>query len=302
MTRLTTFLALATLLIAWPVNAQEETVELEAGNLAETVELEAGTFVPAVLTENINTNFQAAGGTIYFLVTEDVAVHDKILIRKGAIVKARLSNVSGRGMVGKGAGANLQFSNVIAVDGTAVRLFKENINLSGAGMSTRGIIGLGLFAKGGAAYVFRGIEYDLTVALDTDINYDENMPVEEEPQARLQTSAEFEGIRKKIRFGRIKSGDDIKLTISLTPELASLVQEIPSTVEIVESNGIKLVTPSNPIRVEKGFDTLTATFDFWSAIKYAQPGLRNQMTIRLQLSDGSYAEAVAHLSVEWNLK
>jgi hypothetical protein len=161
---------------------------------------------------------------------------------------------------------------------------------------------LGLFAKGRAGYVLRGLEYEATVAQDRTINTEKAKLLPSVKEAAFHTSAKF-GAVSTVKFSKGKRGKDIVLEVALTPEIASLVREDPSAVEIVEVLNDVLHKPIHPIVVEvdPANSLLKATFDWWSIIKYSLPE-QTPMTVQLTLSDGQLAQALATLESKWKLK
>ena len=269
-----------------------------------TVTLIGGTTVPVVLTENINSKYNTTGALVYLRVTEDIKVGDKVAIPKGALVKAKIGDIAKRGMMGKAGGLTFHPVAVAALDGQWVSVDREDFGAHGGGASVGGIVGMGLFAKGAAGYVLRGTEYEVTVRRDAVIDTGKRKPLAALRKADFQTAAKFQVVKKKIKFARGKPGDDFVLDITLTQDITSLVQQKPSAVRIVEILDHVLRKPIKPIKVvidPKKDNFLSATFAWWSLVKYAQPG-KTPMTVQLELADGRLAQAQATLETEWKLK
>jgi len=269
-----------------------------------TVTLVGGTTVPIELTENINTKYNTTGALVYLRVTEDIKVGNKVAIPKGALVKAKIGGIAKRGMMGKAGGLTFHPVAVAALDGQWISLDREDFGAGGGGASIGGIVGMGLFAKGAAGYVLRGTEYEVTVRRDAVIDTGKRKPLASLRKADFQTSAKFQAVKKKIKFARGKPGMDFVLDVTLTQDITSLVQQKPSAIEIVEILDHVLRKPIKPINVvldPKKNNFISATFDWWSLVKYAQPG-KTPMTVQLKLSDGRLAQAEATLETEWKLK
>jgi hypothetical protein len=269
-----------------------------------TVVLEGGTVVPVELTENINSKYNTTGALVYLRVTEDIKVGNKVAIPKGALVKAKIGDIAKRGMMGKAGGLTFHPVAVAALDGQWVSVDREDFGAHGGGASVGGIVGMGLFAKGAAGYVLRGTEYEVTVRRDAVIDTGKRKPLAALRKADFQTAAKFQVVKKKIKFARGKPGMDFVLDITLTQDITALVQQKPSAVRIVEILDHVLRKPIKPINVvidPKKDNFLSATFDWWSLVKYAQPG-KTPMTVQLELADGRLAQAQATLETEWKLK
>lgn len=275
---------------------------------AVAVPLPTGTPIPVVLTENINANINAVGETVNLKVAIDVVVDGEVVVPKGALVTARVGLAQKRKSLGKAG--ELQFFpvRVQTIDGQWVPLEKDNFGAKGR-TRTGATIGhvivwgpLGLFAKGRAGYVLRGLEYEATVAQDRTINTEKAELLPSVKEAAFHTSAKF-GAVSTVKFSKGKRGKDIVLEVALTPEIASLVREDPSAVEIVEVLNDVLHKPIHPVAVEVDSvnSLLKATFDWWSIIKYSLPE-QTPMTVQLTLSDGQLAQALATLESKWKLK
>lgn len=270
-------------------------------NYADTVTLTGGTLVPVELIENVNSSLNRTGEKVYMKVTTDVKVGDNIVIPKGAPVVAKIGTTEQRGMMGKGGDLDFYPSQVAAIDGQWVSVDKENFGAGGAGAGAGAIIGIGLFAKGKAAYVLRGTEYEVTIRRDTEIDTEKVQPLRTVKKADFSVSAKFHKI-DTIKFSKGRPGDPIVMEVALTPEIASLVCHSPAAVEIVSVLDNALEKPINPITVDMvpKKNLCVSTFDWWKIIRYSQPG-STPMIVQLKLSDGKVAQAEATLESTWKL-
>ena len=270
---------------------------------AETVTLVGGTTMPVVLIENINSKYNSRAQLVYLSVTDDIKVSGKVAIPKGALVKAKIGDIEKRGMMGKAGGLTFHPVAVAALDGQWISLDRDDFGAHGAGASVGGVVGIGIFAKGAAGYVLRGTEYEVTVRRDSVIDTGKSKPLASLRKANLQTTARFRAVNKKIKFARGKPGDDFVLDVTLTQDIASFLQQDPSAIEIVKILDYVLQKPIKPIKVvlePRKTNFISATFAWWSVVKYAQPG-KTPMIVQLELSDGRLAQAQATLETEWKL-
>ena len=268
------------------------------------VTLTRDTLVPVELIENINTKYSNARELVYLSVTADVKVDDKVAIPKGALVKAKIGDIEKRGTFGKAGDLSFHPVAVAALDGQWVSLAEEDFAAEGAGPSLKGILGIGILAKGAAAFVLRGTEYEVQVERDTVIDTAKNRPLAALRKADFQTTARFQRVGQKIKFARGGSGKDFVLDITLTPDITPLVRQDLSAIEIVEILDYVLHKPIRPIKVvldPKKNNFISATFNWWSIVKHAQPGY-TPMIVQLKLSDGRLAQAQTTLETEWKLK
>lgn len=275
---------------------------------AATVTLPTGTPIPLVLVENINANINVVGETVKLKVATNVVVDGEVVVPKGALVIAKVGLAQKRKSLGKAG--TLEFFPVRAqtIDGQWVSLEKDNFGAQGrtrTGATIGHVIAwgpLGLFAKGRAAYALRGLEYEATVAQDRTIDTEKVEPLPSVKEAAFRTSAKF-GAVSTVKFSKGKRGKDIVLEVALTPEIASLVREDPSAVEIVEVLNDVLHKPIHPVAVEvdRANSLLKASFDWWSIIKHSLPD-QTPMTVQLTLSNGQLAQAPATLESKWKIK
>ncbi len=262
----------------------------------------AGTTLGAELFENVNSSYNSIGETILLNATEEVVVDGRVVIAKGAPIKAQVSSVGQRGMVGKGGDLSFSPISVQAVDGQWVSLDKDQMGAKGAGASGGMIFAVGLFAKGRAAFVQRGTTYEVSIRRDVPIDVSKSMPPLAVPAADLQVSATI-GELDRVNFSTGKIGDDIVFSIRLPADAATLAGTSPDSVRIVKMHEVlpEPVRAINVVRDAKDRNLMLATFGWWSVIKYAQPGV-TPVDLQYQLTDGRIAEARLEMTTEWKLK
>ena len=271
------------------------------------VTLVRGTLVPVELIENINTKYSNARELVYLSVTADVRVGDNVAIPTGALVKAKIGDIiKKRGTFGRAGDLSFHPVAVAALDGQWISLAQEEFRTEGAGPSTKGILGIGILAKGAAAFVLRGTQYEVIVERDAVIDTAKSKSPASLRKADFQTTARFRRVTQPIKFARgdAGAGKDFVLDITLTLGIRSLVQQDPSAVEVVEILDYVLHKPIKSIKVvlnPKKNNFISATFGWWSLVRHAQPGY-TPMTVQLKLSDGRLAQAQATLDSEWKLK
>lgn len=152
--------------------------------------------------------------------------------------------------------------------------------------------------------MLRGRAYEVTIRRDAVIDTGKSKPLASLRKADFQTTAKFQAVKKKIKFARGKPGNDFVLDVTLTQDITSLVQQDASAIEIVKILDHVLKKPIKPINVvldSRKNNFISATFAWWSIVKYSQPG-QTPMTVQCKLSDGRLAQAEATLETEWKLK
>lgn len=266
-----------------------------------TATIIAGTTIGAVLFENVNSSFNSIGETILLNTTGEVVVNGRVAIAKGAPIKAQVSSVGQRGMIGKGGELSFSPVSVQAVDGQWVSLDKDQLGASGAGASGGMIFAVGMFAKGRAAFVQRGTTYEVSVRRDTPVDSSKSLVPTTLRAADIQVAATT-GELPRVNFSTGKVGDDIVLRIRFAPDIASLAGSAPDCAQIVRMHEV-LPQPVKAILVArdaKDKNVVNATFAWWSVIKYAQPG-DTPIVLQCQLSDGRMAQADLVMKTEWKL-
>ena len=88
----------------------------------ETVSLRSGIIFHVKTTRTLMPKYFRTGDTVNLLVTEDVKVDDKIVIKAGTHVRAVVTKAQERGMMGKAGKLGIQLDTVKAVDGTTISL------------------------------------------------------------------------------------------------------------------------------------------------------------------------------------
>lgn len=266
-----------------------------------TVTVLGGTTIGAALIENVNSSFNTIGETVLLNTTSEVVVNGHVAIAKGALIKAQVSSVGQRGMVGKGGDLSFSPVSVQAVDGQWLSLDKDQLGATGAGASGGMIFAVGMFAKGRAAFVQRGTTYQLSIRRDAPVDTSQALSPKALRAADLQVTATV-GELQRVNFSTGKVGDDIVFRVRFAPEVASLANGVPDSVQIVRMHEIlpEPVKALLVVRDAKDKNVMNATFAWWSVIKYAQPG-ETPVVLQWQLSDGRVAQADLVMTTEWKL-
>ena len=89
---------------------------------AYTAKLAEGTTLLVTPTEEINSKHSTEGQVVTFRVVEEVEDGGHVFIKAGALVRGTVTNVEGRGMLGKAGKLSVSIDSVKAVDGQKVRL------------------------------------------------------------------------------------------------------------------------------------------------------------------------------------
>lgn len=277
--------------------AQESAVPGESS----TVTVLGGTTMGAALIENVNSSFNTIGETVLLNTTDEVVVNGRVAIAKGAQIKAQVSSVGQRGMVGKGGDLSFSPVSVQAVDGQWLSLDKDQLGATGAGASGGMIFAVGMFAKGRAAFVQRGTTYQLSIRRDAPVDTSQALSPKALRAADLQVTATV-GELQRVNFSTGKVGDDIIFRVRFAPEVASLANGAPDSVQIVRMHDVlpEPVKALLVVRDAKDKNVMNATFAWWSVIKYAQPG-ETPVVLQWQLSDGRVAQADLVMTTEWKL-
>jgi hypothetical protein len=283
--------------IAYGAGAQDAAVP----DGSSTVNVLGGTTFAAVLIENVNSSFNTIGETILLNSTDEVVVNGRVAIAKGALIKAQVSSVGQRGMVGKGGALSFSPVNVQSVDGQWLSLDKDQLGAAGDSASGGMIFAVGLFAKGKAAFVPRGTTYQLSIRRDAQVDTSQPTPPQTLPSADLQVTATV-GELPRVNFSTGKRGDDIVFRLNFSPDVASLVGSAPDSVQIIRMHDALLEPVSSILvtRDAKDKNVLNATFGWWSVIKHAQPG-ETPIVLQCRLSDGRVAQADFVMTTEWKL-
>jgi hypothetical protein len=268
---------------------------------AQQVTMEAGTVVPVQIMENIHSSFNTQGEVVYMQVAEEVRIDGMIVIPKGARVEAEVGNVQGTGMLGKSGGVNFFPTRILAADGQWLALDPTNFGDQGDGAGVGAVIFIGIFAKGRPGFVPLGTRYRVTIRRDTEVETDILASAREAAVADVTMSGSVEKI-STIKTKKSKPGRDIKMVLNIPPEIAPELTTGATNIEVVSFN---TYVPEQPVQSRSvNFDsqksTLEATFDWWSIIRYAQPG-SNALVMLFELSDGRVAQADLNMSTTWKI-
>ena len=269
---------------------------------SEVVTLPAGTEVSVELVENINGGLNNLGETIKLRVRDDVKIDNKTVIPKGALVKARITEIMKRGAMGKGGSVSFLPLKVVAVDRQEVVLARQTLTSQGSSATSGRTFAFGMLARGRPGFVLRGTKYELDTKRDTKINVSKPHSLPAVKKAAIQLNGKFQNT-KRVKFSQGKIGDTIVLVLSNSPELANAFTTEPDNIKLVKIIDYTLHKPVTPIKVVKDADTKTirVTFKSWDVIRYAQPG-KTPITVQVKLSNGQLAQANVVLETDWKLK
>ncbi len=260
--------------------------------------LKDGTDIPVMLVQNVNGNMNFTGETVYFQVTENVVVDSEVVIAAGTFVKGMVQEAVGRKSMGKGGELTLVPRSLSTANGELVKFERNPLSQEGrkrTGATVAHVVmwgPLGLFAKGRAAFMFRGTEFDITV----DGAY-ELSAVTTAPETKPVTESfhvSFKEYKKKINYRKGKIGKDFEVYVSGSDHYNT------NDVEITAVDGQKLPKPLRPINIandKKHSNQKVLTFAFADIIKYALPESSN-----FEFSIGDEYKATAQLKTEWKLK
>jgi len=268
---------------------------------AQPVTMEAGTIVSVEIMENIHSSFNTQGEIVYMQVVDEVRVDGMTVLPKGARVEAEVGGVEGTGMMGKAGGINFHPIRILAADGQWLPLDPTNFGDAGEGAGIGAIVFIGVFAKGRPGFVPRGTNYRVTIRRDTEVETDIIASAREAAVADVTLSGSVQKV-STIKTKKSKPGKDIKMVLNIPAEIVPALQTGATNVEVVSFNGY---VPEQPTRSRKATlnskrGTLEVTFDWWSIIRYAQPG-SNALVVQFELSDGRLAQADLNMSTTWKI-
>lgn len=268
---------------------------------AQPVTMEAGTIVSVEVMENIHSSFNTQGEIVYMQVVDEVRVDGMTVLPKGARVEAEVGGVEGTGMMGKAGGITFHPIRILAVDGQWLPLDPTNFGDAGEGAGVGAIIFIGIFAKGRPGFIPRGTNYRVTIRRDTEVEIDIIASAREAAVADVTLSGSVQKV-STIKTKKSKPGRDIKMVLNIPPEIAPALTTGATNIEVVSFN---TYVPEQPARsLTAAFDsrhgTLEVTFDWWSIIRYAQPG-SNALIVQFELSDGRVAQADLNMSTTWKI-
>ncbi len=268
---------------------------------AQPVTMKAGSIVSVEVMENIHSSFNTQGEIVYMQVVDEVRVDGMTVLPKGARVEAEVGGVEGTGMMGKSGGINFHPIRILASDGQWLPLDPTNFGDAGEGAGIGAIVFIGVFAKGRPGFVPRGTNYRVTIRRDTEVETDIIASAREAAVADVTLSGSVQKV-STIKTKKSKPGKDIEMTLNIPAEIVPALQTGATNVEVVSFNGY---VPEQPTRSRKATlnskrGTLEVTFDWWSIIRYAQPG-SNALVVQFELSDGRLAQADLNMSTTWKI-
>ena len=268
---------------------------------AQPVTMEAGTIVSVEIMENIHSSFNTQGEIVYMQVVDEVRVDGMTVLPKGARVEAEVGGVEGTGMMGKAGGINFHPIRILAAGGQWLPLDPTNFGDAGEGAGIGAIVFIGVFAKGRPGFVSRGTNYRVTIRRDTEVETDIIASAREATVADVTLSGSVQKV-STIKTKKSKPGKDIKMTLNIPAEIVPALQTGATNVEVVSFNDY---VPERPARSRQATlnskrGTLEVSFDWWSIIRYAQPG-SNALVVQFELSDGRLAQADLNMSTTWKI-
>lgn len=263
--------------------------------------LQQGSTVLVKLAQNVNANMNFTGETIYFEVTEDVTVENTTVIKKGEFVKGAISEAVGRKSLGKGG--KLTITPKSMKTSTNQLVLFESAPLSSEGRKRTGATvahvvmwgPLGLFAKGRAAFLMKGTEFDLTV--DKDVDLKPAVPNKPVPQMQNINSM-FNEYGSKINYRKGKTGKDFKLFIPMTEYTKSLPL-VNKEISVVAINGEAIAQPifASEVKMNSRKQRYEVAFDFKKMVENIIPG-----TVDVKIMISNNTETNARLTTEWKMK
>lgn len=268
---------------------------------AQPVTMEAGTIVSVEVMENIHSSFNTQGEIVYMEVVDEVRVDGMTVLPKGARVEAEVGSVEGTGMMGKAGGITFHPIRILAADGQWLPLDPTNFGDAGDGAGVGAIIFIGVFAKGRPGFVSRGTNYRVTIRRDTEVETDIIASAREVAVADVTLSGSVQKV-STIKTKRSKPGRNIKIVLNIPPEIAPALTTGATNIEVVSFNTYVPEQPARSLTVafDSRHGTLEVTFDWWSIIRYAQPG-SNALVVQFELSDGRVAQADLNMSTTWKI-
>jgi hypothetical protein len=140
------------------------------------VVLKAGTSIPLETVSTIQSDLVTVGQIIDFMVRQDVAVDDVVVIPRGSIAKGQVMRAERPRAIGREGFVEIQIKSVTATDGQEIMLTGGNVYQEGEDKQTLSIV-LGvlvcvlfLLMKGKNAQVPQGFQVGSTVATTTTID------------------------------------------------------------------------------------------------------------------------------------
>lgn len=273
---------------------------------AHAVLLKAGTTIPVRLIENVNGNMSNTGQTIYFEVTENIYVDNTLVIPEKTFVKGKVLQAVGRASLGKGGKLVISGKNLKTHDNKTVLFEEESLTAQGrkrTGATVAHVIAwgpLGLFAKGRAAFILLGSEYDLIVEKDIELSEYIPEPASEEINPKYTINAQFEKYKRSINYRKGKIGSNFNLIVK--DENHNMLKKLKnSDIEIKQILSHKLRKSIKPVKMiwDKRKEELIVQFDFQQIVKYLVPG---SSEIKLHINgDKNYIVDTA-LETKWKLK
>ena len=266
---------------------------------AETVTVTAGTTVSVELVQNVHSSFNTQGEIIYLRVVDELSVDGNTVIPQGALVETEVGDAEGTGMIGKSGSITFRPLRIAAAGGQWVPLDPTNFGDAGEGAGVGMILVIGMFAKGKPGFVARGTNYRVTIRRDTEVETDILRPPREVASADVIIPGSVKSL-KTVNMTKSRSGSDIEIELNLPSEMMSLVPTGASDIEVISFIDYVPETPVQSIAVEINSrrNLLTASFDWWSIIKYAQPG-DTALTVQFELTDGRLAQADLTMQSRW---
>ncbi len=208
-TTLAMLVALALLVsLSPPLRAQDQSMQ------GKSITIPDGTEFNVTPTEEINSKHATEGDVVVFRVVDDVEVTGHTVIRKGAIVKGMVTNVEGRGMLGKAGKLSVRIDKTTAIDGQKVRLRASKGKEGGS--NTGKVIALSilvtplfLLMRGNTARIKPGMQIPVFTDEDKRVSLEGR---NEAAQADTEEAERSETTKAKLTEKRRKNNDWHKMS------------------------------------------------------------------------------------------
>lgn len=176
---------------------------------AYTAKLAEGTTILVTPTEEINSKHATEGQVVTFRVVEEVEDGGHVFVKAGALVRGTVTNVEGRGMLGKAGKLSVSIDSVKAVDGQKVRL--RAVKGKEGGSNTGKVIALSLLVtplfllmRGNTARIKPGTQFQVFT--------DEEKEIRVRPDSSAAESREAERTPKTHTLDELRAADKATAT------------------------------------------------------------------------------------------
>lgn len=128
-----------------------------------------GTPVKLKLMRDLSSATEQVGATVDFEVLEDVELHEKVVVRQGAVALGTVSEAVPKRRMGRTGKLEVQINSVLLADGTRVPLRAVNAGADGSRVgtvtTTAAVVGMVFFPAAPLALLIKG--KDLTIPKGT---------------------------------------------------------------------------------------------------------------------------------------